>query len=167
MTSGFVAACPRLTELTILCPHPHLLPHDFRFSETGATLSPVRSARSVTVEVVNVCKELTDFNTLQIVHFSLSASGPGGGLEGERANRLRITNQASREQAESMKDWALDCLKKSRTGCELEGKKKRMLRVIELSSSIADLGTPYRARSHLGPVKVEEYEVWGTDSEGP
>ena len=66
-----------------------------------------------------------------------------------------------------MKDWALTCLKKPKTGCEWEGRKKRTLRLIELSSSLTDPGIHHRTRFRPGPVRVEEYEVWGVDSEGP
>ena len=118
------------------------------------------------VEVVDVCKELTDFDTLQLVHFSLSASGSGSGLGGESVSRLSLMNQASREQVESMKDWALDRLRKRRTGCEWEGRKKRILKIVELNSSTTGPGFPHHTRPHLGPVKIEEYEVWGVDSEG-
>ena len=73
-------------------------------------------------------------------------------------------NLASREQAEGMKDWALDCLKKPKTGC---GGKKKTLRVVELSSFLTNLGFYSSARFRPGPVKVKEYEVWGADNLGP
>ena len=159
-----MAACPKLTELTIICPHPHLFPHGFQLSETGVPLGPARSAHSETTGLVDVCKELPDFDTLQIVHFSLNKSGPGRGLEGERANQLPLMNRTSREQAEGMKDWALECLKKSKTGCGGEGRKKKTLRVVELSSFLTYVGFHSRVRFRPGPVKVEEHEVWGVDS---
>ena len=74
-------------------------------------------------------------------------------------------NQASKEQVEGMKDWVLDCLKKPRIGREGMGKRKKTLRVIELSSSLTHLGYYSHPRFRPGPVKVEEYEVWGVDGE--
>lgn len=162
-----MAACPRLTELSILCPHPHLHPHDFRFSEAGIPLGPVRTAHSEIIELVNGCKELPDFDTLQIIHFSLNTSDTGRGLEGGKVNRLPLMNQVSREQAEGMKDWVLERLKEPRTGCEGNGRKKKMLRIVELSSFLTHLGYHYRTKFRPGPVKVEEYEVWGVGSDSP
>jgi len=158
--SGHVAACPRLTELTVICPHPYLHPHAFQFSETGVPLGPARSAHSKTIELVNVCRGLPNFDTLQIIHFSLNESGLGRILEGGRANRSPLMNQASREQAEGAKDSALDCLKKPRTGCGGEGRKKKTLRVVELSSYFTNLGFYPRESFVPGPVRVEEHEVW-------
>jgi len=51
-----------------------------------------------------------------------------------------------------VRDLAIDRLKKPGTVCqEEEGRKKTMVRVIRLA--------PNHRRPHLGPVKVEEYEV--------
>ena len=165
MKSGYVAACPRLTELTVLCPHPHLLPDNFQLSE-ASPLGPIRSAHSETIGLVDVCKALPNFETLQIVHFSLNTSGPVRGPEGERAKRLPLMNQASREQVEGMKGWALAGLKKPQTGHERVGRRKKTLRIIELSSSLTHLGYFSHPRYLPGPVKVEECEVWGVEA-GP
>jgi len=58
-----------------------------------------------------------------------------------------------RERSKSVRDLAIDCLRKQKPGC-MEGQgRKTMLRVIELS--------PYFSISsfHLGSVVVEECEV--------
>jgi len=58
------------------------------------------------------------------------------------------------------KDWAINCLKEPETGRqEGEGKRKTMLRVIELSSDPTLPRSGFRAaqRFYLGSVKVEEY----------
>ena len=59
-----------------------------------------------------------------------------------------------REEVKGLKDCAIECFKKSNTGCQ-DGvkRKKTTLRVIELSSD-----RPH-SRFQLGPVTVEEYEV--------
>ena len=139
-----MAACRRLTELTIIYPHPR----DTPFSKTGAQLNTVETACSATLELVNVCKELPDFETIQIVYF-LPAVTPDGGCVARPF--LKQQNQALREQVKGVMDLAIDCLKEPGTGC-LEGEgRKTTVRVIELS--------PNHPRPHLGPAKVEEHEV--------
>ena len=152
--SGFVAACPRLTELTIIYPHPH----DAQIAETGTLLDPVGSARSATLELVNACKALPDFDTLQIVHFPsvtpLPMCGCGRVRYGSLGLSMEQRRQALKEEVRCLKDLARDCLKKPEAGCQdRAGRKKATLRVIELSSDRP------RLRSHLGSVKVEEYDA--------
>jgi len=97
-----------------------------------------------------VCKTLLDFNTIQIVYFL-----PGRALDQRGWDFLPSLEQQSRvlrEQVKGVTNLAIDCLKKPGTMCrEGEGRKKIMVRVVELS--------PDRPRLHLGPAKVEEYEV--------
>jgi len=100
---------------------------------------------------------------MELVHVC-KGEGIGGG-EGGKVDRLPLMNQVSREQAEGVKDWALDCLKEPKTGCDGDGRKKKMLRVVELSSFLNPLGYNYSTKFCPGPAKVEEYEVWGVDSE--
>jgi len=65
---------------------------------------------------------------------------------------LEQQSRVLREQAKVVTNLAIDCLKKPGTMCrEGDGRKKIMVRVIELSLD--------HSRSHLGPAKVEEYEV--------
>jgi len=61
-----------------------------------------------------------------------------------------------------VKDWAMGCLK-AKTECQEGGKKRIMLRVIGLTSVLTfrRLREKTFSRSHLGPAKVEEYEVYG------
>jgi hypothetical protein len=143
LTSGFVAACPRLTELTIIFPHPHTT----EATKTGYLLDPVGSVRSATSELVSTCKALPDFDTFQIVH--------GCGLiYNETSLHVRRRRQALREQVGSAKDLAVNCLKERETGCrEREGRRKTTVRVVELSTS-----GPY-PEFHLDCVRVEECEV--------
>lgn len=67
-----------------------------------------------------------------------------------------------------VKDWAIDCLKRPKTGCcKGGGRKETTLRMIELSSVFDQFpryGEGGLLRFYLGPVKVEEYEVWGVDN---
>jgi len=141
-----VAACRRLTELTVTYPHTH----DISFSKQGALLDKVETARSTTLELVNVCKELPDFDTIQIVYF-LSEAALGWGGCGILPLSER-QSQVLRKQVKGVADLAIDCLKEPGTGRRGgEGRNKTMVRVIELS--------PDHQRYHLGPVKVEEHEV--------
>jgi len=154
-TSGFVAACPRLTELTIIYPHPH----DSHRRETGTLPDPVGSARSAASELVNACKLLPDFDTLQIAHFPFVTLFPkcpcGWFLCGGPTIETREPWAGQQRQISGMKavkDSVMDCLK-PKAGCqEGEGRKKTMLRIIEL-------GSERRSPFFLGSVKVEEYEV--------
>ena len=140
-----MAACRRLTELTVTYTHPH----DTSLSKTGDPLDTLELARSATLKLVNVCKALPDFETIQIVYFL-----PGGVFFQKRQAVLLSSEQVSRalrEQVKGVTDLAIDCLKEPRTGCREGGGRKTTVRVIELS--------PDHPKSHLGPVKVEEHEV--------
>ena len=64
-TLGFVAACPKLIELTIVCPNPGTI--GYMEMETGY-IDLVGRIGSATSELVNACKGLPYFDTLQIVH---------------------------------------------------------------------------------------------------
>jgi len=138
-----VAACRRLTELTVIYPHPY----DTPFSKTGAPLDKVETARCATLGLVNACKELPDFDTIQIVYFL------------PRTNRGSIIlpfsgqqSQGLRGQVKGVTDLAIDCLKKLGTGGREGGGRKTTMRVIELS--------PDHPMPHLGPVKAEGHEVY-------
>jgi len=146
-TIEYVATCRGLTELTITYPHTYETP----VSRTGALIDKVETARSMTLALVNVCKELPDFDTIQIVYFI-----PGAALMyfGEDCAVLPCSEgqkQALREWVKGVTDLAIDCLKKPGAGSrEWEGR-KTTVRVIELS---LDYPMP-----HLAPPKVEVYEV--------
>jgi hypothetical protein len=143
-TSGFVAVCPKLTELTAICPHPDTA----EATETGYLLDPLGSVRSATSELVNACKALPDFETFQIIHGCGLMYNNGADLSVKQRRR------ALREHVEGAKDSAINCLKESETGYrEREGRKKTTVRVIELVA-----GSPY-STFHLDSVRVEECEV--------
>lgn len=135
----------RLTELTLMHPHPHVTPG----VETG-------TVHSATLELVNACRALPDFDTLQIVHVLLGESVLlCGGM------RVTLTptdqrEQALREQVKVVRDLALESLKKAKARC-WEGRKV-MLRVIELSPHFPLVGHHLGA-AHLGSVRVEGFEV--------
>jgi len=140
-----VAACTKLTELTIIYPHPD----DAKSTETGDRLDMAGTARFVALELVNACKTLQDFNTIQIVHF---LHGTGDRLKVIGIRSTEPLNGALREEVRNVKEEVIDCLNKPETGYrERERRNKITLRVIELN--------PDHPRLHLGPVEVEECEV--------
>ena len=63
------------------------------------------------------------------------------------------------------KDWAIDSLKVERGCQEGDGRKRLILRLIELSPGpiLPSPGDHTLLKSHLGSVKVEEYEIWVVD----
>jgi hypothetical protein len=141
-TSGFVTACPKLTELTIISPYPDTLEE----METGYLLDPVGTARSATLELVNACKVLPDFDTLQIVHGCWLDCG------GEELC-AKLLQRKYMEHVDGAKDMAIRCLKEPEMGPrEGEGRRKSTLRVIEL---IAGPSQGF----YMESAKVEEYEV--------
>jgi hypothetical protein len=141
-TSGFVAACPRLTELTVICPHPSIAEE----METGYLLDPVGSVRSATSELVNACKTLPDFDTLWIVH------GCRTDRDGEDFH-VKDLRREYMEHVDGAKDVAISLLKEPETGYrEGEGRRKVTLRVIQLVAG-------HSQRFYAEFVKVEEYEV--------
>ena len=149
-----MAACPKLTELTIIYPRPY----DAQSAETGTLLNSIESARSATLELADACKALPDFATLQIVHFPvvtpLPMCGCGWMRYGSLGPSMERRRQVLREEVKGLKDCAIECFKKPNAGSQ-DGvrRKKTTLRVIELSSD-----RPH-SRFQLGPVTVEEYEV--------
>ena len=124
-------------------------------------------------ELVNACRALPNFDTLQVVHFSLTTPPPTRLCWPEQCGGLGCyteqQKQVLREHIQSVKDVAVNWLKEPETGCQHgEGRRKATLRVIELNSVLTD--TPRRPKHgaspifHLGSVKVEEY---GVDSNCP
>ena len=142
-TPGFVAACPKLTEFTIIWPHLGITED----TKTGYIIGQVGSVRSATSELVNACKALPDFDTFQIVY----GCRP---WYNEADLRVRWRRRGLREQVDSAKDLAINCLRELETGCrEGEGRKKTMVRVVELD---VNSRCP---NFHLDSVRVEECEV--------
>ena len=143
----------RLTELTLIYPHPY----DYPIMETGTQLYTAQTVRSATSELVNACKALPDFDTLQIVHFLLNDNLPISYDGATGYSNVPCTNerkQQLRERVKGVKDLAIDSLEKAKAECrEREREKKTMLRVIELSPCLSLAG------SYLDSVKVEVFEV--------
>jgi len=154
LTLGYVAALPRLTELSLLYPHP---PGTLS-AKGGVPLDVVEAARSTVSELVDVCKGLPDFDTLQIVHFLPRLPPPsrvGGSSRGHGPPFIEQRRQELREVVNDLRDWAMDCLRKSKTGCrEGEGGKRTTIRVVELSPYL-----PLDDVYHLDVLEAEDHEV--------
>jgi len=132
----------------------------------GIPLDTVRATRSALSKLVNKCKALPNFDTLQIVHFSLTKPPPINHprRRGGQKSYPKQQKPALVDQVRGVKDWAIDCLKKPETGNQGgAGREKTavMLRVIELIPVLAlprpRASTPLRF--NLDSVKVEEYRV--------
>ena len=151
-----MAAFPRLTELTVLCPHPHY--SRVTATVTGIPFDVVEVTRSITLELVDACKALPDFDTFQIVHF-LPSTAPPSILDRCVISSLRLPpverqNRALKERVNDLKARAKDRLREPNTGCqEGEGRRRTTLRVIGLSVCDSPAG------SHLDPLTIEEYEA--------
>lgn len=146
----YMAAFPRLTELTLIYPHPY----DITVTETGILLDMVEIVRSTTLKLVNTCRSLPDFETLQIVHFLLGEPLPirGPGTTGYGSVPCSdYRKQELRERVKGVRDLAIDSLK-AKAGCREGEGRKVMLRVIELNPHLSLVG------DHLGSAEVEEVE---------
>ena len=116
--------------------------------DTVATVYPL------TLELVNACITLPDFDTLQIVHFLLGEPLLICGYARAGQAQTGLQEQALREQVKGVKDLAIESLKAG-AGCrEGEGRRKTMVRVIELSPHLPP------AEYHLRSVKADEFEVY-------
>ena len=150
-----MAAFSRLTELTLIYPHPDDYP--IIMMETGIRLHTVQIIRSRTSELVDVCRTLPEFDTLQIVHLIFGGPLPIRGDGATGYSRVPCTDQRKRELRErvkGVKDLAIDSLEKAKAGClEGEGGKKTTLRVIELIPCLSLAG------DYLNSVEVEAFEV--------
>ena len=155
-----MAACPRLTELTLIYPHPD----DTLVSETGLPLDVVKTTCSAAMDLVTACKSLPDLDTIQIVHFVGREQYPPArrhGLGSDSPAAMEQRRRQLRARVEGVKDSVIDCLKKLKRGSqEGEGRRRTTLRVIELDT--------YRLPGELyldsmKVEKVEECEVWGFD----
>ena len=144
-----MAACPKLTELTIVFHHQY-------DTETVTLIDPVGGAHSAMSELVVACKALPDFDTLQVVRVTITPGGLacwcGWGGCGSRMNSSEQQEQILREQTEGMKDWAMNCLKKPETGWR-EGEEKERKRTT-LKVFMFGPGRPCHSSA-----KVEVYKV--------
>jgi hypothetical protein len=137
--------CPKLIELTIIFPRPDTV-EDL---EKGLFLDPIGTARSATSELVNACKVLPDFDTLQIVH----GRGLDYGGEELRVNRLRLEYM---KHVDGARDVAIGCLREPETGRrEGEERRKTTVQVIEL---VASPSQNFYV-DYMESVRVEVYEV--------
>ena len=146
---GHVVALPRLAELTLIHPHPRDIP----VTETGVLLDTIGTVHSAMLELVNACRVLPDFDTLQIVH--LLRSEPIVTVMCMYACAgLALMDKRERALRDQVKDLTIDLLKKAKVGRqEGEGRKNVVVRVIELTPCI-----PFLVY-HLGSVKAEVFEV--------
>ena len=148
-----MAACPRLTELSVISPYPY---QTVERKGTEFLLDPGGRAHSSMLELIVACKALQDFNTLQIVRLPM----PGPLLPRCMCDRLDgrceciyyptiIRHRWGRLLEKHVKDlgqFGMNCLKEPKTGhSEGEGRKRITLRTIEFGDSC--------------PTKVEEYEM--------
>ena len=143
-TAGFVAECPKLTELSIV--YPSLDDGD---EDTRYRFYLTERVRSATLELANACKALPDFDTFQIIHAPLPVLRPELYMDYEMTRDPTLSFYELREELGSGKELVINCLKKPETECrEGEGRKKTMVRVVELAEG-----------HHPASTKVEEYEV--------
>ena len=147
-----MAACPRLTELTVVFHHQY----DAKHAEMGILLDPAGGARSAMSELVVACKALPDFDILQVVRVTINpvhlVCWCGWGGCGSRMDSSEQQEEILRIQTEDMKDWAIDCLKKPETGFQKGEKRKR--KRITMRVFVFGPGRPCHSSG-----KVEEYEV--------
>ena len=142
-----MAACPRLTELTIIFPHGYWTQR----GEIGFLLDQAGRARLEILELVSACKALPDFDTLQIVHYPVVpytltcwCKREGCDSHWPALDRWEL---ALGQQTRDLQAWAMDCLKEPKTGLrEGEGRKKIALKVIGFGPGCRSMG-------------VEKYEV--------
>ena len=147
-----MAACSRLTELTVISPYPS----GAQRAETEILLDPAGRARSALLELVVACKALPDFDTLQIARFPIILPRLACWCGQEQCGHPRLCpaqwEWALAKQTKDLEEWAADCLKEPETGyLEEEERKKTTLRVIKIGPG---------CRS----VMVEECEVYGFDN---
>ena len=162
-----MAACQGLTELTLIYPHPD----DTLVAETGLPLDKVGVTHSAALELVNACKALPDFNTIQLVHFlgrdhTLPAMCEYERMRDGNLSSAEQPRQVLRDRVEVVRDLVIDCLRNPEMGSqEGEETRKTTLRVIELGKYRLP-GKPYH-RVSVRVEKVEEYEVREFDDKNP
>jgi len=112
-----------------------------------------RTFHSATLELVNTCRALRDFDTLQIVHYLLDEPILTCGYARMNFGSTDKWAQASREQAKGVKYLAIDSLKKAKVEFREGEGRKVMVRVVELRPCHPLAGY------HLSSVKAKEFEV--------
>ena len=137
-----MAACPRLTELTIIFPHRLVIEYE--------ELRPiyVKRVQSAISDLADACKALQDFDTLQVARFPLMymcyewpdcLCGPSPLHIGRREEALE-------KEMRRLEEWAIECLRRPKIGCPEVAGRRSVLRSIKFGSS-------------WGSVEVDEYEV--------
>ena len=144
-----MAACPRLTEFTIIFPH--------RRVEERKELPPifVEKVHSAISDLADACKALQDFDTLQVARFPLIPPPPaqycwcnewpdcGCGVYPIYIDR---EERALEKEMRELEEWAIECLRRPKTGCPEVAERRSALRSIKFGSSWSS-------------VEVDEYEV--------
>ena len=129
---GFVAACPRLAELTIVLPYQYSAEQ----MEMGFLLDQVGMARSAIPELVCACKALPDFDTLQIVRFPVISPRLASWCSRAECDchgpSMQQWKRAVENKTKDLGEWAIDCLETPETGYR-EGR-TTTLRVIKFGS---------------------------------
>ena len=146
-----MAACPRLTELSVISPYPY---DYFGWSDWDVLLEWARMVRPAMSDSIVACKAHQDFNTLQIVRLPMEP--PPRDCRCDEPCECGSIPMTSWERmlakhVKGLGEWAMECLEKARTGClKGEGRKRITVRTVEFSYDY--------------PVKVKEYEVGSTSS---
>ena len=145
LTSEFVTACPKLTELTIVCIHPA----QSNRLEPGFLAEPIRAVHPAMLELVRACRVLPNFDTFQIVYFPnfvplQATSYRHGDVRVPMNTELPKQQRTARKEAKGVGDLLMECLKLAEM--------KATLRFIELESELSE-------PLYLDAVKVEEYEM--------
>ena len=130
-----MAACPRLTELSVISPYPY---YNYNVKGAGVLLDPGGEARPTMSGLIIACKALQDFNTLQIVRFPMEAPSLDrwcdDSCECGYPNHPIIWEQILEQHVKDLGWWAIECLKKVKAEClEGEERKRITLRTVEFS----------------------------------
>lgn len=167
--SEFLVLLPQLTELTVIYP----LPGRVYRTEHGVVSGTIRTACPAMLEIVNACRILPDFDTLQIVHLFDISSLPLHALQSHTGGGRELDGWSERrrvflEEVGVVKDTAVGVLEQTmREEREYGGKTRKItIRVIELKWGLewniesGMIGTHWPGRKYLRSVKAEEYEVY-------
>ena len=112
-------------------------------------------------ELVFACESLPDFDTIQILPWNLTCmTGPLPARRREKCSCsvlcVRRWKLSLKEQAKGMKDFVIDCLKRSKAGCQ-EGERREGTTVWVVNLAFSSAYSPLNYPS--SSVKVEECKV--------
>ena len=144
-----MAACPGLTELSVISPYTRATIEE---TDMEARVDPDGRAHPAMLKLTVACKALQDFNTLQIVRLPMELPRPRCDCDWDcETLHLSSTTRERWEEllerhVKDLGEWTIECLEKARPEC-LEGEERRRitLRTVEFSNHY--------------PVKVKEYEL--------